>query len=402
MTDKLNVANVTHVTHVFETLYGKDATNKMKEWTIKVINEGEHSIMVYTYGQQGGKKVECTQVVSMGKNLGKKNETSHFEQALQDAQSKWNKKRDIDGYTTTPFAVAQAIAPMRPMLAQEYKKHSKKVAAMLSKSLIMIQPKLDGYRMIYNTTTGEMTTRQGKPYTIIKESMLYKALRLLPTGHILDGELYTSSVSFETLGVLRKTKQLTEQDKLNLAKIEYHVYDLIDTNKIFKERNKALKELLHQATHHIVYVPTITVQSEEDIINHHRMFVEQGYEGTMIRNMESLYKCNFRSSDLLKYKDFQDAEFTIVDYTFEKNTSGDDNLVVWIIETQNKIKCNVRPQGVKAERTELYKKCVQDFQGQFQGKKLWTKFFEYTTDGSLRFPTTARNTVSEYIRDEIL
>jgi len=389
---------------IFDTLYGRDSANKIKEWNIKVVNKGDHSIMVYSYGQLGGKKVECTQMISSGKNVGKKNETSHYQQAFLEAQSKWNKKKDIDGYNTnmsSTISKDDTTTPVLPMLAQDYNKHKKKVESWFRQSAVMVQPKFDGYRMIYNTNTGEMTTRQGKAYTIIKEAdKLFAELNNLPKGYILDGELYTSNVSFETLGVLRKTKGLTAKDKENLAKIEYHVYDLIDETQPFHHRNKMIQGMFSVQRHPIVYAPTFSVDSEEEINKYHKMFTEQGYEGTMVRNKSSMYKCKFRSTDLLKYKDFQDAEFKIVDFTSEKNTSGDleEELIVWIVELNNGGRCKVRPQGVKEERQELYQKCLGNF-SQFKGRKLWTKFFDYTTDGSLRFPTTARSTVHEYIRD---
>jgi hypothetical protein len=287
--------------------------------------------------------------------------------------------------------------------------------------------------MLYNTTTKQITTRQGKEYSIIKESgKLYEELQKLPLGLILDGELYTNKLNFETLGVLRKTKTLTKEELANLQKIEYHIYDIIDTKLIFEERNKKIKELLYPNKYEkLIYVETFLVKNEEEIKNYHLKFLEEGFEGTMIRNKDSLYKIKCRSSDLLKYKDFQDAEFKIIDYTLEKDTSGtDENLVVWviavplpsptlfgkvpvkivdsqcnldIIKKNNKsfIKCKVRPQGTKEERKELYKKCVNNFD-QFKGRNLWTKFFSYTTDGSLRFPTTKCNTFTEYLRDEIM
>jgi hypothetical protein len=76
--------------------------------------------------------------------------------------------------------------------------------------------------MIYDTTTQSITTRQGKNFEIVKESgLLYQELCSLPSGYILDGELYVHSddVSFEALGVLRKTKKLSDEDKENLSKI---------------------------------------------------------------------------------------------------------------------------------------------------------------------------------------
>ena len=145
------------------------------------------------------------------------------------------------------------------------------------------------------------------------------------------------------------------------------------------------------------------MNNEADIKNKHELFVnEDSYEGTMIRNAKGMYKEKFRSYDLLKFKDFTDAEFEIIDYTFEKDTTGsDNNLIVWIIKINEKVQCKVRPKGVKEERQALYEKCTNNF-SEFKGRKLWTKFFEYTSDGNLRFPTTKTNTFNSYIRDDII
>lgn len=397
-------------------LYGIDKNNKIKEWSICVENKGDRSILVYSYGYMNGKKTICTKEICKGKNLGKKNETTHFEQAVFEAESRWKKKKeegcvtDVESLTLAPLQSLNLNVVPFPMLAHDYQKHSKKVETMLSKSKIMIQPKLDGYRMIYNTTTQKMTTRQGKDYLFVQESNeLYSELKSLPKGLILDGELYTSKISFEELGVLRKTKQLNAKDKESLSKIQYHIYDVIDEKLTFQKRNEVIQDLFSNFKTNmkfIVYVPTFSINSEEELNRYHALFLEQGYEGTMIRNKDSLYKLKYRSPDLLKYKNFKDAEFKIVDYTFEHDTrstgTSPDNLIVWVVETEpGKVKCKVRPQGTREERQDLYKKCQDNFD-QFKGKKMWVKFFDFTADGSLRFPSSYRSTYTEYIRDEIL
>jgi ATP-dependent DNA ligase len=397
-------------TKFFEILFSNDKRGKPKQWNISVVNMGEYSNIITIYGGVNYRKIETTLQISQGKNLGKSNATTHFEQAIKDAQSKWNKKRDLEGYKTksdfepnlqTPST--STSTPKLPMLAQDFKKQKNKVVYPC-----YVQPKLDGLRNLYNTTTNQNTTRQGKEYSIIEQSgKLYKELLSLPKGLILDGELYTDKMNFEALGVLRKTKTLTNIELDNLQKIEYHVYDIIDTTLTFEQRNNLIKELHLENYEKIVYVPTFTVSSEKQIQDYHIKFLEQGFEGTMIRNKNSFYTIKQRSSDLLKYKDFQDAEFEIIDFTFEKDTSGDDkNLIVWIIkvsesrENDQYIKCKVRPMGTKEERKELYVKCEKDF-NQFKGRKLWVKFFSRTADGSLRFPTSKTNSYTSYIRDEI-
>jgi ATP-dependent DNA ligase len=425
-------------THTFDILYGKSADNKTKSWKISVEKYDTFSEIVTLYGYN--RKIETRRRVSSGKNLNKANATTHFQQAVLEATSKWTKKKDIEKYSPIKPNEITGVFPNEtetlnignlnindvqiclPMLAQDFQKQKKKV-----KFPAFCQKKLDGFRMIYNTTTKQITTRQGKEYSIIKESgKLYEELQKLPTGLILDGELYTNKLNFETLGVLRKTKKLSKEELDNLQKIEYHIYDIIDTKLVFDERNKKIKVLLYPNKYQkLIYVDTFLVKNEEEIKNYHLRFLEEGFEGTMIRNKDSLYKEKHRSSDLLKYKDFQDAEFKIIDYTLEKDTSGaDENLIVWVIAVPLKIvldgrtyelnndeiqmengrpfiKVKVRPQGTKQERKELYKKCVENFD-QFKGRNLWTKFFSYTADGSLRFPSTKCNTFTEYLRDEII
>jgi ATP-dependent DNA ligase len=389
----------------FETLYCLDKAGKLKQWDIRVENKEKYSEIITIYGYT--RKIETNTRITNGKNLKKSNATTHYTQAIADAQSKWNKKKDIEGYTvvmltrdgtinTTSFG---GVTPL-PMLAQEFNKNKKKVVYPVA-----IQCKLDGYRSIYNSNTNQITTRQGKDFLIItKSGKLYEELQQLKKYKLIfDGELYCQNVPFETFGVLRKTKGFTETDLENLSKIEYHIYDIIDTEISFKERNEILNKINKENTFSkLKFVETLVVSSEEEIKENHTRYLSEGYEGTIVRTLNGLYKCKFRSFDLLKYKDFQDAEFEIVDFTEEKDTSGaDSNLIVWIVKVNETNKCRVRPQGTKKERQELYKKCVENF-NQFKGRKLWTKFFEFTGDRNLRFPTSKTNSYESYIRDEIL
>jgi DNA ligase-1 len=282
------------------------------------------------------------------------------------------------------------------MLAQDYHKHKNKI-----KFPCFVQPKLDGYRMIYDSTYKTMTTRQGKEFTGIKFACeLYTELCEIPKGYILDGELYVHGQSFENLGVLRKQK-LNDKDKSELSKIEYHVYDMINANP-FEKREQELNPLFVTPKNKIKKVPTFQRTTENEIMECHQKFTEEGYEGTMVRNANSKYLEKNRSYDLLKLKDFMDAEFEIVDFTFEKDTSGEDkNCIVWVVKVKEGVQCKVRPRGERQQRQELYEQSIKDFT-KFKGRKLWTKFFDYTTDGSLRFPTTKTEDVTTYIRDEIV
>ena len=57
-------------------------------------------------------------IVTKGKNIGKKNETSPKEQAIFDAQSKWDKKNKT-GYETSKSLLKQTQLIL-PMLAYKF------------------------------------------------------------------------------------------------------------------------------------------------------------------------------------------------------------------------------------------------------------------------------------------
>lgn len=379
----------------FPILYGVDKNGKKKVWKIEVENKGDYSEIRCCYGFEEGKKVSNSNIVNKGKNIGKKNETTHFQQAIEDAQSKWKKKREGEGYIETDtLKVEKASNAVEhyPMLAQEYKKHSKKV-----KFPCYIQPKLDGYRMIYNPETKKVTTRTGKEFTIIYGTELYNELTKFNVH--FDGELYTHNPDFlfEDYGVLRKQKGLTSEEKEKLSMIEYHVYDILDTTLPFTIRHDKLREALDAVkTNKIKLVETKEATSEEHIEELHQMYIQNRYEGSMIRNKSGMYVPKYRSHDLLKKKDFDDSEFKIIGYTSEKNHSKNGNistgLVVWICDADG-MKFNVRPKGSESERSWLL-----DNGDEFVGKKLWVKYFGFTDNRIPRFPTTARDTYKDYIR----
>lgn len=131
-------------------------------------------------------------------------------------------------------------------------------------------------------------------------------------------------------------------------------------------------------------VETSKVHSKEDIFSKHKEFVNRGFEGSIIRNLDGLYKFN-RSYDLLKLKDFQDEEFLITDIREDKNLEA-----VFTCITKDKVEFEVKPEGTHEERVKyLDRKNV--------GKLLNVRFFEWTTGDNPvpRFP------VGIYIREEL-
>jgi ATP-dependent DNA ligase len=283
------------------------------------------------------------------------------------------------------------------MLASEYKKNAHKV-----KFPCFIQPKLDGYRMIYDGHSQKCTSRTGKEFSVVYNTQLYRELIQNFAEYCLDGELYThTELAFEEYGVLRKTTKLTAADSEKLERIEYHVYDIIDKGQkmTFGDRKVVLDRLQERVKglDKIKIVDTLLCNSKDDIDAMHSTFVGDSYEGSIVRNAGGVYKCKFRSYDLLKYKDFDDSEFRIVDYTSEMDTTGNNEpLIVWVCETESGKRFNVQSKGTRSERKSIYQTA-----NEYIGKPLWVQFFGYTSDGIPRFPKTARAGLSS-IRGEVL
>ena len=394
----------------FEALYEKDAHGKMRSWNLRVEKYEEFSEIVIIYGYK--RLIEQRRRLNLGKNLNKSNCTTHFTQAIMEAQSKWTKKVN-EGYSTinetneetkqeTTNEKEETIKEKQetkkiiyPMLAQDFNKHKTKL-----KYPAYIQPKLDGYRCIFNSKDGSCNSRQGKEFSIIKRTELYKELMSIKDDIILDGELYIHKGLFEDLGILRK-KKIEKSDIDYLNKIEYHVYDIIVGNIDFDNRFIKLKRLIDTNKFKMIkLVETLQLDSEAMINEYHNNFIKNNYEGSILRNKFGIYKCKIRSTDLLKYKDFQDDEFEIVNFTYEADTSKENkNLIVWICKTTNGDEFNVRPGGTKIERQKIYSDCLDNFK--YKGKRLYVKYFELTDRGIPRFPTTKTTCVETYIRDII-
>lgn len=356
------------------TLYKHDKNETIRVWKGWVVEDVIHT----EYGVKEGKMIQTSEKI-VGKNIGKKNETSPHEQAVKELQSKAQKKKDA-GYNESVAKNKQKNT--FPMLAQDFKKQK------AIKYPVFVQPKLDGYRMVYDGISDKMLTRTGKEYDILKNTKLHEELKGFKC--ILDGELYVHDKDFlfEAYGVLRKKKLKKDEDKI-LDKIYYNVYDIMIPGP-FSERIATLESLIKD-TKYIKLVKTFKCEERKCIDKFHTEFLEDGYEGSMVRSYLGEYTNN-RSKDLLKYKDFDDAEFKVVGFERETDTKGDGATpVVWVCETKDGKTFNVPSKGTREERTKLYKDGKKYIE-----KMLTVQFFGYTKDGIPRFPKTFREGVSSF------
>jgi DNA ligase-1 len=202
----------------------------------------------------------------------------------------------------------------------------------------------------------------------------------LPEDLILDGELYTNELTFQEIVGLVKKETLKAGDAEKQLKIKYHVYDLI-ANHPYETRKGMLAALF--ASHrfqHLVLVPTSRCESEAQMKLQHNAYVADGFEGIMLRAPSGDYK-HSRSADLLKYKEFFDAEYEVVG--FKEGEGQEKGCVLWMCRTEEGRTFHCRPRGTRESRIELFQNG-----GDYVGKKLTVRYQELTSSEEKvpRFP----------------
>ena len=130
---------------------------------------------------------------------------------------------------------------------------------------------------------------------------------------ILDGELYNHDLrdNFEKIiSLVRKTKP-TDEDRLEASKLtQFHCYDIIDEELPFDQRIEFVNESLMLLGDSIYIVDTNMVFREDDAKVYHARNLDKDYEGSIVRTNDT-YQCK-RSHNLRKFKDFHDAEATLL------------------------------------------------------------------------------------------
>lgn len=362
--------------HTTPTLRAKTSTGKDKFWRGIVLSDddGNHyrSSEAWTVNAVGerSKALVATPARVEPKNVGRANETTPLEQALLEVNAAMQKKID-KGYAAEGRAEQAGNGFILPMLAHAWNQKRHVTAFPL-----MAQPKFDGTRMLMNNRLG-CWSRQGKPY--LDEVVAH--LRF-DTEHLtLDGELILpDGYSFQdTIRAIKKYRPETT------PRLLYRVYDVVDEDLGALERQLLLIGLRERLTQHqphllerLVFTPYTLVENEQELAETHSAFVAAGFEGTMLRTLDGRYTPGHRSAGLLKHKDFDDAEYEIVDFT--DGIGKDAHAIVFICQAGERT-FQVRPMGTIEERRRMYQAGAT-----FIGKPLTVRYQGLSEDGIPRFP----------------
>lgn len=294
------------------TLFKKTSTGADQEWAIGT----EGAVIVTKWGQVGGSIQETRDEIKTGKNIGRSNETTATQQAELEAHSQWEKKLK-KGYVQDLKSAKAGLTDdiieggIFPMLAHRFDEQGHKLVYPC-----YVQPKLDGHRCIAMIDVdGKCTlwSRTRKPITSMTH-IVAAIERLGMHSTIFDGELYNHDYrdSFEILtSYIRNSDPTPGSDKTPGSEIvQYHIYDL-PSSWTFEKRWEFLRANQVHRLNPLFLVLTTRVEDEDELMVEFNKYLELGFEGAIARNANGQY-VNKRSYDLLKIKEFADAEFEVI------------------------------------------------------------------------------------------
>jgi DNA ligase-1 len=277
---------------------------------------------------------------------------------------------------------------IKPMLA--YKVDAKPID--WSENVFM-QPKLDGVRCIIQTDDqGKVIaySRTGKPWLNINH--ILKDLKPFfdqQPDVILDGELYNHDLrdDFEQIISLVRTQKPSPYVRSKSKKlVQFHCYDYANGSDSYKTRmdNLAVASFYSYC---VKYVPTSVVYHYNHAQLKHEAFLERGYEGSILR-LNKPYEQK-RSYSLQKFKDFHDAEATIIGYVKGKGKRT-GTLGKFIMKDDEGIEFGCPPgKGFNYKDLTKILNNIDDYIGQ----RATFTYFERTKANSYRHPMfkTLRN-----------
>lgn len=184
----------------------------------------------------------------------------------------------------------------RPMLAETLKNKED------IKFPVSASPKFDGIRCLI---VNKPVSRKFKE---IPNKYIYSKLSELPNG--LDGELIIPGKTFNEI-------QSIVMSEDGNSEFEYHIFDYVknDLNEQYNIRIENLKSLKLPDFCKLVLPKSINNIKELDL--YEELMLKNGYEGVMIRNHSSPYKCGrstVKEGFLLKIKRFNDSEAKILEF----------------------------------------------------------------------------------------
>lgn len=395
-------------------LYKRAASGKIQTWRIKASNTGH---IVTEYGQYEGKAQQLLKQVTEGKQ-----KRSISEQACFEAKADEKAKKDEGYKSLNDLEIVKTISGYKDNLAEYAENHletllnsylpehntnkQSHLKVMLSQPIsrvskgivktqwhkvkfpIIGEYKLDGVRAnflakttqevpesLFNSSVTSLS-REAMSYDFATGKLRSQLEGVFDTypGIILDGELYKHGMPQGKISGAMRSKGGGDNTAV-FNEMEFHVYDMIDTNMNMMQRKQLLEEVSSLFLKGIVLHPYTILNNMEEIEAFEEEAVNQGYEGIMLKNVDGMYKPDVRSYDSLKVKRFQDAEYIITGY--ELGSRGVRDLVLTLKHPEGRADFKSTAIGSVSDKQALLDRFPE-----LIGKKATIKFKDFTEYGT--------------------
>ena len=270
------------------------------------------------------------------------------------------------------------VENIKAMLAHKYNEDKADYPA-------FIQPKLDGVRCLF-TAKGAFSRANNRFMNIEHIEQALKPFFAKNPTAVLDGELYNHGLKddFEKIISLVRKKKPTDNDRAEAAElVQYHIYDVASMT-IGTYTDRYLFILAEQSLKNKACLQVIDnnlVLDFDDAVVMHKKNLKLGYEGSMYRTPSGKYK-GTRSWDLMKFKDFHDAEAHIIGYE-EGKGKREGTLGKFIMQDDDGNEFGCPPgKGYDYKALTNMLNNIHDYIGQYAT----FTYFERTKAGSYRHP----------------
>jgi len=255
----------------------------------------------------------------------------------------------------------------------------------------IVEPKYDGLRAVIVFENGNckgVLSRSGRELFNM-ENIIEELKGIGLKDGVLDGEVYGKDWN-ETISIVKASRGSRDSDKIKFFAFDYIPLEEWNENRgvtRLEDRKATLYHLINvmggDRLTSTVEVPYFGIGSSDEAWSWAKKFLDQGYEGSVIKNMDSVYEFK-RSKNWLKLKFEETYDLEIVG--FQKGSGKNKNrLGAFICKGFKGEEVNVGGGFSDLQREELWKEAKS-----YVGKIMEVKCQEKTKDGSLRFPVFVR------------
>ncbi len=379
--------------------YQLDTKGKVREWSIEVEDNSTYSTIIVNTGLKDGKKIETLTNITVGMNIGKSNETTHYQQACKDAQSEID-KRIKKGYVTDITQIkskGETATIKAPMKGYSYHPTGKNKALTLSDlkirdEKVLLQVKLDGFRGRIHVTKDEVTFYSSGGDVIPSFPKIEKSIRNSfdkiysyvnskygINEYYLDGEYYNHDLGFQKVASACGTRvNITPEKEVLRNQIQFYLFDVC-LDAPYSTRSKVLEYFYDKDI--VLETPgKYIMANEKEIDSYFEEVLKRGYEGLMIRTLQTPYEFK-RSKQLTKYKPLLDSEYKIIG--FKQSITGETlGAIEFQMEDGKTFYANPKDEF----GTDEMKLTIWNNKKDYLGKYATVEFLNFTDEGLPRHP----------------